>query len=190
MALTFRPTTADDLPLLHRWLNEPGVVRWWEGDDVSWAGVVRDYGPDRDPGCAHHLCLDEGEPVGWIQACDDWSGDDEGAHWLAAGVPGTAAGIDYLVGDPARRGVGLGSAMIAAYCDRVVFAAGSAFTHAVASPQVANEASWRALRAAGFTHLADFDDTLGPCRILLLARGGASTPADARPSGPSTSHYG
>jgi hypothetical protein len=42
--VTFRRLVDDDLPLLHRWLNEPGVVRWWEDDDVSWDGVVRDYG--------------------------------------------------------------------------------------------------------------------------------------------------
>src|SRR6476659_8903017 len=47
--VTFRGLTDDDLPLLHRWLNEPGVVRWWEGDDVSWEGVVRDYGSGREP---------------------------------------------------------------------------------------------------------------------------------------------
>jgi acetyl esterase/lipase len=38
MEVTFRRLTDDDLPLLHDWLNESGVVRWWEGDDVSWAG--------------------------------------------------------------------------------------------------------------------------------------------------------
>jgi len=44
MDLTFRRLADDDLPVLHRWLNEPGLVRWWEGDDVSWQAVVRDYG--------------------------------------------------------------------------------------------------------------------------------------------------
>jgi hypothetical protein len=42
--VTFRPLVDADLPMLHGWLNEPGVVRWWEDDDVSWDGVVRDYG--------------------------------------------------------------------------------------------------------------------------------------------------
>jgi hypothetical protein len=38
-AIGFRPVVAGDLPRLHRWLNDPEVVRWWEGDDVSWTGV-------------------------------------------------------------------------------------------------------------------------------------------------------
>ena len=44
MTWTFRRLTDDDLPLLHVWLNEPGVVRFWEGDDVSWPGVIAQYG--------------------------------------------------------------------------------------------------------------------------------------------------
>jgi RimJ/RimL family protein N-acetyltransferase len=27
--LTFRPFVADDIPLLHKWLNTPHVSRWW-----------------------------------------------------------------------------------------------------------------------------------------------------------------
>ena len=29
--ITFRRLVEDDLGLLHWWLNEPGVVRWWVG---------------------------------------------------------------------------------------------------------------------------------------------------------------
>ena len=52
---TFRRLTDDDLPMLHAWLNEPGVVRWWEGDDVSWDGVVRDYGSASDETTEHWI---------------------------------------------------------------------------------------------------------------------------------------
>jgi RimJ/RimL family protein N-acetyltransferase len=30
---TLRPLVQEDLPLLHRWLNDPEVMRWWEGRD-------------------------------------------------------------------------------------------------------------------------------------------------------------
>ena len=52
--------------MLHRWLNEPGVVRWWEGDDVSWDAVVADYGSECGWEVEHWLMLLHGEPVGWI----------------------------------------------------------------------------------------------------------------------------
>ncbi len=172
--LTFRLVEEADLPLLHRWLNEPGVVRWWEGDDVSWEGVVEDYappasGPGRheDDGTTHHLGLLDGEPVGWIQT-DELLDDDAQAWWAAGLLQGTTVGIDFLVGEPARRGAGLGSRMIGAYVRDVVLVTHPGATHVAADPQVANEASWRALARAGFVHLADHDGEHGPCRLMAL----------------------
>lgn len=80
MRVTFRRLVDDDLPMLHRWLNEPGVVRWWEGNDVSWDAVVRDYGSSKTDRTEH-----------------------------------------YLIGEPADRGRGLGSAMIRHFVLDLVF---------------------------------------------------------------------
>ena len=66
-AIGFRPLTDDDLPLLHRWLNEPGVVRWWEGEDVSWQAVVADYGSTNEDPVEYFLAHAGHEPFGWIQ---------------------------------------------------------------------------------------------------------------------------
>lgn len=171
--MTFRRLTDDDLAILHGWLNEPGVVRWWEGDDVSWEGVVRDYGSaNQDPG-EHWLALIDGEPVGWIQcyAWADYADEDETQAHFAMGVEPSAAGVDYLVGDPTRRGVGLGSAMIRSFVDTVVFGQHPGWTQASAGPYVANEASWRVLRHAGFRILGDYSDDEGaPCRVMVIDR--------------------
>lgn len=172
MDVTFRRLTDDDLPLLHGWLNEPGVVRWWEGDDVSWPAVVRDYGTVNPDRTEHWIAVVDGRDVGWIQcyAAADDPGDAEVQQWWAHGVDRTAAGIDYLVADPAARGSGIGSAMIRAFVRDVVFGRHPAWTQACASPYVANTASWRALEKAGFRHVADFDDDDGPCRIMVADR--------------------
>ena len=74
MQVTFRRLTDDDLPLLHRWLNEPGVVRWWEGDDVSWDAVVRDYGSGTTDPTELWIASVDGHDVGWIQC---WAVADE-----------------------------------------------------------------------------------------------------------------
>ncbi|MBW3576481.1 MAG: GNAT family N-acetyltransferase [Actinobacteria bacterium] len=107
MNVTFRRLTDQDLPLLRRWLNEPGVVRWWEGEDVSWEAVVRDDGSTSSDLTEHWIAsLRHGRPVGWTQ-CDataDHAGEHEVEQWWALGVHRTAAGIDYLVGDPRERG--------------------------------------------------------------------------------------
>ena len=171
--VTFRRLTDDDLPLLHRWLNEPGVVRWWEGDDVSWDGVVAQYGSANEDPTEHWLAMVEGEPVGWIQcyAWADFADEEETKAQFALGVDRAAAGIDYLVADPAHRGKGLGTAMIAAFVRDVVFARHPDWTQASAGPFVANEASWRALERAGFRILGDYpggDD--GDARVMVIDR--------------------
>lgn len=172
MDVTFRRLTDDDLPMLHRWLNDPEVVRWWEGDDVSWEGVVREYGTANEEPQEHWIALVDGAPIGWIQcyAWADYAEEDEARAHLAAGVDRTAAGIDYLVADPGRRGRGLGAAMIRAFVHDVVFAEHPAWTQVSAGPYVANEASWRALARAGFRALADDVDEQGRFRIMVMDR--------------------
>jgi aminoglycoside 6'-N-acetyltransferase len=171
MDVELRPLTAADLPLLHRWLNEPGVVRWWEGDDVSWAAVLRDYHPDGDDPSEHWLASVDARPAGWIQcyAIADYLDEDEVKHWIELGIERSAGGIDYLVA-PGRRGQGLGTTMIRSFVEEVVFPQHPTWTSACASPVAANVASWRALEKAGFGFVGGFTDTHGPCRLYRRAR--------------------
>lgn len=176
MHVRFRRLDDEDLPLLHAWLSEPGVVRWWEGDDVSWEGVVRDYGSTSEDPAEHWIALLDEEPIGWIQcyAWADYEDEAETQAQFAVGVRRSAAGIDYLVADPARRGQGRGAAMIRAFVHDVVFPRHPDRTQVSAGPFLANEPSWRALERAGFHHLADYDSEEGPCRVMVIDR-----PSDA-----------
>ncbi len=172
--LTFRRLVDDDLPLLHGWLNDPAVVRWWEGEDVTWEAVVRQYGSANEDPTEHWLALLDRRPVGWIQ-CYAWAAyADEAetkAQW-AAGVDRSAAGIDYLVGDAADRGRGLGATMIRAFVQEVVFPSHPEWSQVSAGPFIANEASWRALTRAGFSPIGDHDsgEGDGPCRVMVRSR--------------------
>jgi RimJ/RimL family protein N-acetyltransferase len=174
MDIGFRPLADTDLELLYRWLNDPGVVRWWEGDDVSWDAVVRDYRPTSTEPTEHWIATLDLEPVGWIQcyAAADYADEDEVRHWWDLGIDRNAAGIDYLVGDPALRGRGLGTSMIRAFVADVVFGRHPCWTQATASPLAANAASIRALEKAGFVHVGTFDDRLGPARLMVMDRPG------------------
>lgn len=175
MKVRFRPLTDEDLPVLHAWLNDPGVVRWWEGDDVSWEGVVRDYGSANNEPIEHWIASVNGQDVGWIQCYAVADYPDEAGPWLSLGVETTAAGIDYLVGDPSMRGQGLGSRSIRAFARQVVFGRHPSWTQVCASPYEANVASWRALEKAGFTLVGIFEDDDGPCRLMAMGRDRAAT---------------
>ena len=171
MLVTFRPLCDWDLPLLHRWLNEPGVVRWWEGDDVSWEGVVKDYstaGRAGDP-CEHWIAVVDGRDVGWIQLWDVQTEPDEVAPWWALGVDRTAAGIDYLLGASVDRGKGIGASMIRAFSEDA-FARHPECTQLCAAPYEDNTASWKALERAGYRYLGDVPDKEGIGRLMVLSR--------------------
>jgi len=172
----FRVLTDDDLPLLHRWLNEPGVVRFWEGEDVSWEAVVADYGSENDEPIEQFIAELNSQTFGWIQCycvadfVDD-PDEDEVRNWLALGFDPQGAGIDYIVGDPTRRGQGLGSAMIRQFTEEIVFGQHGEWATVGASPVRANPASCGALAKAGFDHVASFEDEeVGVCDLYTFSR--------------------
>lgn len=184
---TFRLLVDDDLELMHTWLNEPGVVRWWEGDDVTPNGVWSTYSPNRPGALAgtdsteNWLGLIDGEPTGWICCWPVLEGLEESKPWFPLGVEETAAGIDYLVGAPVERGKGIGSAMIRSFALDIVFGQHPWFTQAAAGPYTENVASCRALEKAGFifrgsvTHPGEAHN---PCSLMVMDRPEYEEPAE------------
>jgi RimJ/RimL family protein N-acetyltransferase len=169
--LTFRPLADSDLTLLYRWLNDPAVVRWWEGEDVSGPAVQRDYGTAREDPAEQWIALLDGEPVGWIQCYPaDAEADDEAYYWANHLALESTGGIDYLIGEARLRGRGMGSAMIRAFVRDVVFPRHPEWTHAAAGPFEENVASWKALEHAGFVRVARLDDEAGPCILMAIHR--------------------
>ncbi len=162
--------TDADLPMLHRWLNEPGVVRWWEGDDVSWEAVVRDYGSSSAGSTEHWIASVDETAFGWIQCYPAADDPEETEAWFALGIDRTAAGIDYLVGDPDQRGRGLGSAMIRAFVADVAFGLHPGWSQVCAGPFADNVASWRALEKAGFRLVGIIEGKDGQCRLMAAER--------------------
>ena len=172
---SFRPLVDADLPMMYRWLNEPGVIRWWEGEDVSLPAVTAQYGSDREDSATEHWIAElEDEPVGWICCWPVLTGLEESEPWFPLGVEETAAGIDYLIAAPTQRGRGLGSAMIRAFSYNVVFGRHCDFTQVAASPYRSNAASCRALQKAGFRYAGSIDygddDPDGPCSLMIMNR--------------------
>ncbi len=156
VALTWRPLTAADLPLLTEWLREPLVARWWNHDTTAEA-VQRDFGPSvrgEEPG-EDLVILADGERIGLLQRSVIRDYPEDFTEFAAiVEVPDRAVELDYLIGDAAWRGRGLGARMIAAVVEDTwcVYPTAAAVLVAVVA---ANTASWRALENAGLHRIAE-----------------------------------
>lgn len=153
--LTFRALTVADLPLLTQWLREPAVARWWNHETTAEA-IERDFGPSvrgEEPG-EDLVVSTDGEPIGLVQRSVIRDYPEELVEFAAlVDVPDGAVELDYLIGDAARRGRGLGTRMIAAAVEDTWIAHPTAPAVLVAVV-AANVASWRALDKAGLRRVA------------------------------------
>lgn len=177
MGVTFRPVTADDLPLIGRWLAEPHVARWWAHEWTPEA-VERDFGPTlRGEEPAEDLIAElDGRPIGLCQRSFWHAYPDEVDEFAGQiDVPTDAMTIDYLVGDPADVGHGLGTALIRDLAADT-FAAHPDCGVLLVPVVAGNPASWRALEKAGFRYVgparAEPDNPVDPPdhRVYRLPR--------------------
>jgi aminoglycoside 6'-N-acetyltransferase len=155
MEVGFRPLREGDLPLVHEWLGQEHVRRWW-GDRGGLEQTVAHYGPTldgRDPTDLYAILLD-GREAGMIQTylVSDYP------EWEAViGVGDDVAGLDLFLGEAELLGRGIGTEVIRAFVTEVVFARES--TRAcVADPDLDNTASIRAFEKAGFAKVSEFVD--------------------------------
>lgn len=152
--ISFRPLARDDLPLLHRWLNEPHVARWYynyDGEPQTPENIAAKYAPridGTDPTRAFIIEID-GHPAGYIQAyrIGDWE-----PYAGAVGVDEVAAGVDLYIGEPDLAHRGLGSRIIERFLDDIVFA-DAEIQSCIIGPEPKNVTAIRAYEKAGFTYL-------------------------------------
>ena len=165
MNLTFRRMTADDLPRVERWLHEPHVGPWWvpsEVDDITRA--VRGDEPV-DP----WLLVLDGEDVGYFQVYDVGYDTEYREACATVGVDAGTGGMDYLLGDPALIGRGIGTAAIGRFVDDVVFGLGP-YPAVTAGPDPKNAASIRVLEKNGFAFVGNIETHWGPEYLMRRMR--------------------
>jgi RimJ/RimL family protein N-acetyltransferase len=143
MKIEFRPLTADDLPLLHEWLQREHVRRWWK-EHKSYEEVVEHYLPaieGREPTYLYAIVLGE-RLIGFIQM---YTAED--------GI----AGVDLFIAESELLGLGLGTEALRTFVDDVVFADARVFA-CIADPDAENVASLRTFQKAGFAEVSVFVD--------------------------------
>lgn len=153
--LAFTPLSRADFPLVAAWLAEPTVARWWNQPSSDEA-LETEFGAgiDGTEPTQVFLAATAGSRFGLIQRYAIASYPEYVAELSAVyPVPPGALSVDYLIGEPAFRGRGLGAAMIAALVAES-WAAYPDATAVLVPMSVANTASWRAVQRAGFRRVA------------------------------------
>ncbi|MFR9788607.1 GNAT family N-acetyltransferase [Streptomyces sp. MB22_4] len=164
---TFRltPVRIDrDLPLVHRWMNDPAVAEFWElaGPRHRTAGHLRAQldGDGRSVPCLGVL---DGTPMSY------WEIYRADLDPLALHCPVLPhdTGIHLLLGAAGDRGRGLGSALLRAVAD-LVLDRRPACARVVAEPDHRNTPSLAAFLGAGFRYAAEVE--LPGKRAALMIR--------------------
>ena len=155
----FRPMTADDLPLVKRWLAMPHVTQWWGDADEQFELVSGDLS---HPAMDQFIVAWDGRPFAYLQ-CYDLTAWNSGFGTQPFGT----RGIDQFIGEPDMVDRGHGSAFIRTFTDGLL-AAGT--PRLVTDPDPANARAIRAYEKAGFNRDRTVDTPDGPALLMVRSR--------------------
>jgi RimJ/RimL family protein N-acetyltransferase/8-oxo-dGTP pyrophosphatase MutT (NUDIX family) len=146
--VTFRAMRHDDLASVVSWQQAPHADRWFHGDALTLEAAELRYGPrlDGDHPVRMSVLQVDGHDAGYLQHYQVADADE---YAVKTRHP-EAIGFDYLIGDPAYIGHGLGTRMIWTFLRDVVIPAHPEAPRFVASPDHRNQASRRVLAKCGF----------------------------------------
>jgi len=165
-AISFRPLTRDDLPLIHEWLLRPHVAEWWDSP-ASLAEVAEEFGSLIDGGGTHRgfVALRDRVPMGLIQSYvvigsgDGWWEDEQD--------PG-ARGVDQFLADADQLNRGLGTAMLRAFLAELFSDPAVTVVQADRSPD--NHRAIRCYVKAGFAAVGEVATPDGPALLMRCSR--------------------
>ena len=147
----FRRMTLDDLPLMHRWLQMPHVLKWWWGGVAPTYEVIAEkYGTRiRGEELTDPYVMSLGDqPIGYIQT---YRISDYPEYAAAVGADEEAAGVDLFIGEETYLHKGLGSHILRRFLRAIVFAAGD-IASCIIGPSETNAIAIRAYEKAGFRY--------------------------------------
>jgi len=162
---TFRQLTAEDLPMLHAWLQRPHVAQWWR-EPTTLLELERDYlqGPMESSTSTYIAALAE-EPIGFILS---YVALDSGDGWWEQETDPGVRGIDQFLANADQLGRGLGSAMVLAFVEQLF--QDPAVMKIQTDPSPANERAIRSYRRAGFAVHGEVTTPDGPALLMLRHR--------------------
>jgi aminoglycoside 6'-N-acetyltransferase len=152
----FRAMTADDLPMIKRWLAAPHVTEWW-GDPAEQYALVR--GDLDEPAMDQYIVSVDGRAFGYLQ-CYDLTAWNSGF----GKQPNGTRGIDLFIGEADMIEQGHGAALIRAFVDERLR---SGVPRVVTDPDPDNVRALRAYEHAGFKRDRMVDTPDGPSLLMV-----------------------
>ena len=167
--VTLRPMTAQDLPMLHDWLNRPHLVQWWggEAERPSLEEVMAKYTPRvlASERVIPYIGMLGDAPFAYAQSyvalgCG-------GGWWEGETDPGVR-GIDQSIADPQLLGKGLGTKLVRTLVDTLFRDA--AVSKIQTDPSPANLRAIRCYEKAGFRVVGNIVTPDGPAVYMVQER--------------------
>ena len=155
MEISFRPLAEADVPQIVRWLRDPDVERWWwdvgekSDEELTEQWTRRAVSPSGRTD--RYVIVVDGVDLGIIQTAVL---DAYPAYAAEVGVA-NAAGVDVFIGDAGWRGRGLGTALIRAFIEEIVFSMPGIETCTI-DPEPENTRAIRCYEKVGFRHVRTY----------------------------------
>jgi aminoglycoside 6'-N-acetyltransferase len=152
----FRPMTADDLPLVRRWLAMPHVAEWWGEPDEQFGLVSGDMA---EPAMDQYIVATSGRSIGYIQCyiMTEWNTG-------FGPQPDGTRGIDQMIGEPDMIERGHGTAFIRSFIEGLL---ASGVPRVVTDPDPENARAIRCYEKAGFARDRLVDTPDGVALLML-----------------------
>ena len=152
----FRPMTADDLPLVRRWLTLPHVREWWGDPDEQFGLVSEDM---THPAMDQYIVGLGQRPIGYLQCY-------QMTEWNTGfgPQPDGTRGIDQMIGEPDMIERGHGSAFIRSFIEDLLT---TGTPRVVTDPDPTNARAIRAYEKAGFVRDREVDTPDGIALLMV-----------------------
>jgi aminoglycoside 6'-N-acetyltransferase-1b/aminoglycoside 6'-N-acetyltransferase-2 len=166
-AVRLRPMTEHDLPMLHRWLNEPHVAQWWGGERPTLADVQRDYAPHvlARARVTPYIAMLDGQAFAYAQS---YVAMGAGGGWWEDETDPGVRGIDQSIGRSELLGIGLGTKLVRALVDLLF--SDPAVTKIQTDPAPHNHRAIRCYEKAGFRAVKTIVTPDGPALCMVQCR--------------------
>lgn len=150
--IKFASLTLDDLPTLHKWLNEPHVHAWYDKhENNTFERVEGKYGKYiRGEEAVWGFIVEySGKPVAYIQyyIAGNWKEFVE-----TTGFGMESAGVDLFIGEKEFMGKGFGSIMLKKFISEVLFVKPE-IEVCLIDPEPENARAIRSYEKVGFKHI-------------------------------------